>query len=153
MHLSLSINGSKHNVELPDPNTPLVFVLRDWLQLTGTKYSCLEGLCGACTVHIDGEAVRACQFPASDAEGVKITTIEGLSEAGDHPVQQAWLEEQVAQCGWCQSGQIMQAAAFLSETPNPTAPEIADAMDANICRCGTGPRILKAVARAARKTQ
>ena len=143
MTLILKVNGVTHQVSLDDPDTPLVFVLREKLGLTGTKYSCLQGLCGACTIHLDGEAVRACQMSAQEAEGADLTTIEGLSENGNHPVQQAWMEEQVAQCGWCQPGQIMQASAFLSETPDPSAQDIRDAMDGHICRCGTGPRILK----------
>lgn len=149
MRLSFTVNGSAHSLDLPDGDIPLVFVLRDILGLTGTKYSCLEGICGACTIHVEGRAVRSCQTAARDARGAEITTIEGLSPDGDHPVQRAWIEERVAQCGWCQPGQVMQAAAFLKETPAPSAEGIAAAMGASICRCGTGPRILKAVARAA----
>ncbi|KGJ16555.1 (2Fe-2S)-binding protein [Paracoccus sanguinis] len=149
MHLSFLVNGAAQRLDVPDPEMPLVFILRDLLGLKGTKFSCLEGLCGACTVHLDGVAMRACLLRASDVEGRRVTTIEGLSADGDHPVQRAWLEERVAQCGWCQPGQIMQAAAFLAETPAPSPEDIAAAMDANLCRCGTGPRILRAVARAA----
>ncbi|MCP5075338.1 MAG: (2Fe-2S)-binding protein [Rhodobacteraceae bacterium] len=149
MRYEFTINQALHSIDIPDPETPLVFVLRDWLGLKGTKYSCLEGVCGACTVHIDGQAVRACQLQAQDVAGASITTIEGLSTQSDHPVQQAWIEEQVAQCGWCQSGQIMQAAALLAETPNPSDADIAAGMGGNICRCGTGNRIKRAVARAA----
>jgi aerobic-type carbon monoxide dehydrogenase small subunit (CoxS/CutS family) len=149
MELSLYLNGGRRKVVLSDPETPLVFVLRDKLGLTGTKYSCLQGLCGACTIHIDGRAVRSCQITAHDAQGAEITTIEGLSKDGTHPVQRAWIEGQVAQCGWCQPGQIMQAASLLAENPRPSEQEIRAAMDGNICRCGSGPRILRAVARAA----
>ncbi len=149
MVLSLRINGASYDVDLPHDDTPLVFVLRETLGLTGTKYSCLQGLCGACTIHLDGRPARACQLTASDVEGAEITTIEGLSADGSHPVQRAWIEGQVAQCGWCQPGQIMQAAGFLNEVPHPDTGQIRDAMDASICRCGTGPRILEAVARAA----
>lgn len=149
MELSLRINGQLRTIALTDPDTPLVFVLRETLGLTGTKYSCLQGLCGACTIHLDGQPVRSCQLTAPDAEGAEITTIEGLSEDGNHPVQRAWVEGQVAQCGWCQPGQIMQAAGLLAENPQPDAQDIRDAMGGNICRCGTGAQILKAVARAA----
>lgn len=149
MTLELNINGTNHSVDLVHVDAPLVFVLREALGLTGTKYSCLQGVCGACTIHLDGQPVRACQLTAIDVEGQEITTIEGLSEDGSHPVQQAWLEGQVAQCGWCQPGQIMQAAGFLEEIPNPSDDDIRSAMEANICRCGSGPRILEAVARAA----
>lgn len=149
MSLSFTLNGAPVRLDLDDPDTPLVFVLRDVLGLTGTKYACIEGLCGACTVHIDGMALRSCQVPASDIEGARVTTIEGLSEDGSHPVQQAWIELRVPQCGYCQSGQIMQAAAFLSDMPEPATEDIVSAMANNLCRCGTGPRIVQAVARAA----
>jgi isoquinoline 1-oxidoreductase alpha subunit len=145
----LKVNGVTHVLDLIHEDTPLVFVLREALGLTGTKYSCLQGLCGACTIHLDGSPARACQLTVQDAQGAEITTIEGLSEDGSHPVQQAWVEGQVAQCGWCQPGQIMQAAGFLNEVDQPNAQDIREAMDANICRCGSGPRILAAVARAA----
>ncbi|ARE42270.1 Isoquinoline 1-oxidoreductase alpha subunit (plasmid) [Rhodovulum sp. P5] len=153
MRYTLNLNGKDTAVEADDPDMPLVFVLRDLLGLRGTKYTCLEGACGACTVHIYGVAVRACQIPVSDCEGAAIVTIEGLSTAGDHPVQQAWLEERVPQCGWCQPGQIMQAAALIAEDPAPSEEDIATGMSGNLCRCGTAPRILKAVARAAEITR
>lgn len=149
MPIAFIVNDVPRVLDLPDPDMPLVFVLRDVLELAGTKFSCLEGLCGACTVHVDGRAVRSCQMTARGADGARVTTIEGLSADGSHPVQRAWVEERVAQCGWCQPGQIMQAAAFLSETPRPSPEDIAAAMAGNLCRCGTAPRILKAVARAA----
>ncbi|MCI4664899.1 MAG: (2Fe-2S)-binding protein [Neomegalonema sp.] len=149
MRLTLQVNGAKHEVVLDDPDTPLIFVLREMLGLTGAKFACLEGACGACTVHLDGAAARACMRRARDLEGVAITTIEGLGASGLHPVQKAWIEERVAQCGYCQAGQLMQAAAFLRRSPTPDAEAIARAMSGNLCRCGTGPRIAKAVARAA----
>ena len=149
MTIKLNVNGTIHSVEQVHDDAPLVFVLREALGLTGTKYSCLQGVCGACTIHLDGQPVRACQLTAQDVDGAEITTIEGLSENGSHPVQQAWLEGQVAQCGWCQPGQIMQAAGFLDEVPNPTDDDIRNAIERNICRCGSGPRILEAVSRAA----
>lgn len=149
MKLSFYLNGGPREVVVTDPETPLVLVLRETLGLTGTKYSCLQGLCGACTIHIDGRAARSCQMTARDAQGAAITTIEGLSKDGMHPVQRAWIEGQVAQCGWCQPGQIMQAASLLAENPHPNEQDIRAAMDGNICRCGSGPRILQAVARAA----
>lgn len=149
MELSLNLNGGPRTVVVTDPETPLVLVLREALGLTGTKFSCLQGLCGACTIHVDGRAARSCQMTARDAQGAEITTIEGLSKNGTHPVQRAWVEGQVAQCGWCQPGQIMQAASLLAENPHPGEQEIRAAMDGNICRCGAGPRILRAVARAA----
>ncbi|MEL6977905.1 MAG: (2Fe-2S)-binding protein [Pseudomonadota bacterium] len=146
----LSVNGERREVTA-DPDTPLLWVLRDVMSLTGTKFGCGAGLCGACTVHVDGEAVRSCQLPLADVEGA-ITTIEGLGGwdgAPLHAVQAAWIEEQVAQCGYCQSGQIMAAAALLAETPNPTDDDIAAAMDGIICRCGSYPRIKAAIKRAA----
>ncbi|MFN7010312.1 MAG: (2Fe-2S)-binding protein [Allorhizobium sp.] len=149
MELSFTLNGELRTIVVADPEMPLVFALRDMLGLTGTKYSCLQGLCGACTIHLNGQALRSCQLTALDADGAEITTIEGLSREGTHPVQRAWLEEQVAQCGWCQPGQIMQAAGLLADNPHPSEQEIREAMDGNICRCGSGPRILRAVARAA----
>lgn len=150
MTLILNVNGQARPVDLAHDDMPLVFVLRDVLGLTGTKYSCLQGLCGACTIHLDGQPVRACQLTAADIGGGQITTIEGLSDDGSHPVQQAWVQGQVAQCGWCQPGQIMQAAGFLAQTPDPDDGQIRDAMGINLCRCGSGPRILDAVAEAAR---
>jgi isoquinoline 1-oxidoreductase alpha subunit len=147
--MQLRINGTLHEVDVED-DMPLLWVLRDELGLTGTKFGCGIAQCGACTVHLDGIAVRACQTWAIDAEGAEITTIEGLgSPATLHAVQAAWLTEQVAQCGYCQSGQMMQAASLLAENPQPTDLEIDDAMDGNLCRCGTYPRIRAAVKRAA----
>lgn len=141
---SLKVNGQAHPVEV-DAKTPLLWVLRDELGLTGTKYSCGIGQCGACTVHLDDLAVRSCSIPVEEASAHAITTIEGLSTAGDHPLQQAWLREQVPQCGYCQPGQIMQAAALLKANPQSTQPEIIHAMRSVLCRCGTYQRILKAV--------
>ena len=145
--LVLEINGARRTVEV-EPETPLLWVIREHLQLTGTKFGCGMSLCGACTVHVDGEAQRSCQLPVKDAQGRKITTIEGLP--ADHPVKRAWVEEQVAQCGYCQSGQIMQAAALLAQTPDPKDADILNAMEGNLCRCGTYPRIKRAIHRAAR---
>ena len=144
----LTINGVQHVVDAPD-DTRLLWVIREGLRLTGTKFGCGAGLCGACTVHIDGEAVRSCQIALSEAVGKRITTIEGLDPKGAHPVQRAWVAEQVPQCGYCQSGQIMQAAALLAGNPNPTDAEIVDAMQGNICRCMAYVRIKKAIKRAA----
>jgi isoquinoline 1-oxidoreductase alpha subunit len=148
---TLRVNGSEHKVNVA-PDTPLLWVLRDTLELTGTKYGCGAGLCGSCTVHLDGEAARSCVTPVSVAVGKAITTIEGLSSAGSHPLQQAWIAEDVPQCGYCQSGQIMQAAALLAKAPHPSEQEIIDAMNGNLCRCGTYLRIRRAVARAASST-
>jgi isoquinoline 1-oxidoreductase alpha subunit len=147
--LRFTLNGKPIHHLVRDADLPLLFLLRDGLGLKGTKFGCGEGVCGACTVHVDGVAVRSCQMPAVDAEGSEVTTIEGLSANADHPVQRAFLEDRVPQCGYCQSGQIMQAAAFLKETPEPKKAEIASAMAGNYCRCGTGPRVLAAVAKAA----
>jgi isoquinoline 1-oxidoreductase subunit alpha len=144
----LLINGKPRTVDVP-PDTPLLWVIREHLQLTGTKFGCGMSQCGACTVHLDGVAVRSCQTPVSAAAGKKITTIEGLSPDGKHPLQVAWIAEQVPQCGYCQSGQIMQAAALLAKTPNPTDDEIVAAMSGNICRCATYVRIKRAIKRAA----
>jgi isoquinoline 1-oxidoreductase alpha subunit len=144
----LLINGKPRTVDVP-PDTPLLWVIREHLQLTGTKFGCGMSQCGACTVHLDGVAVRSCQTPVSAAAGKKITTIEGLSPDGRHPLQVAWIAEQVPQCGYCQSGQIMQAAALLAKTPNPTDDEIVAAMSGNICRCATYVRIKRAIKRAA----
>ena len=130
-------------------DTPLLWIIREELQMTGTKFGCGAGLCGACTVHLDGEAVRSCQTSVADAVGKKITTIEGLSEHSDHPLQKAWIAEQVPQCGYCQSGQIMQAASLLAANASPTREQIVDHMNGNLCRCMTYPRIVKAIERAA----
>ncbi len=146
---SLSVNGKQYSVEV-DPSTPLLWVLRDHLQLVGTKYGCGIAQCGSCTIHVENIAVRSCQYPVSLVGNQKITTIEGLSENGDHPVQKAWIEEDVAQCGYCQSGQIMQAAALLKSNPNPTDEDIESVMNGNICRCGTYTRIKKAIKSAAK---
>ncbi len=151
MPTSLTVNGTTHEVELPE-DVPLLWVLRDALSLTGTKYGCGVAACGACTVQIDGEAVRSCQVPLADVWG-EVTTIEGLGTPDAlHPLQQAWIDAQVAQCGYCQSGQIMQAAALLAQTPAPSDAEIDEAMAGNLCRCGTYPRIRAAI-RAAAETR
>ncbi len=146
--IELTVNGKPHPVDVA-PDTPLLWVLRDTLALTGTKYGCGMAQCGACTVHLDGQAIRSCSTPVSAAAGKKVTTIEGLSADGSHPLQQAWVAEQVPQCGYCQSGQIMQAAALLSQTPKPSDADIDAAMAGNICRCGTYQRIRAAIHRAA----
>src|SRR5580698_10991952 len=146
--ITLKINGKDYSTNL-DPGTPLLWVLRDGFNLTGTKYGCGMGLCGACTVHLDGEAVRSCQTPLGSVGSKKITTIEGLSADRTHPVQTAWIAEQVPQCGYCQSGQIMQAASFLARNPHPSSDQIDQAMSGNICRCGTYQRIRRAILHAA----
>lgn len=146
--ITLTVNGKEHAVDLP-PDTPILWALRETLGLTGTKYGCGMAQCGACTIHLDGEAVRSCVTPIRRAVGRKIVTIEGLSPAGDHPLQKAWIEEDVPQCGYCQSGQIMSAAVLLRECPKPTDTDIDDAMCGNLCRCGTYQRIRKAIHRAA----
>lgn len=143
-NFNLNINGEKKQVDL-DPSTPVLWVLRDHLNLVGTKYGCGVAQCGACTIHLDGIAMRSCQIPVSQVGKQKITTIEGLSEKGNHPVQQAWLEHDVPQCGYCQAGQIMSAAALLKDNPNPSDAEIDVAMNGNICRCGTYTRIKAAI--------
>ena len=149
MATTLTVNGIPHTLDLPG-EMPLLWVLRDVLNLTGTKYGCGIAACGACTVHLDGVAVRSCQTTLDDAAGTAVTTIEGLGNpAALHAVQAAWIEHQVAQCGFCQSGQIMQAASLLSETPDPTDDDIDAAMTGNLCRCGTYPRIRAAVKTAA----
>jgi isoquinoline 1-oxidoreductase alpha subunit len=145
---NLKINGKSQTVDVDD-DTPLLWVLRDHLGLVGTKFSCGIAQCGACTVHVDGVATFACVLPVSSVGDGEVTTIEGLSEDGDHPVQKAWAEVDVAQCGYCQVGQIMTAAAFLKENPKPSMDEIDDAMNRNICRCGTYHKIREAVALAA----
>ena len=148
MAITFTLNGRSQSVDVPD-DTPLLWVLRDTLALTGTKYGCGMAQCGACTVHLDGQAIRSCSTPVGAAAGKKVTTIEGLSADGSHPLQQAWVAEQVPQCGYCQSGQIMQAAALLGQTPKPSDADIDAAMAGNICRCGTYQRIRAAIHRAA----
>ena len=146
--ITLTVNGKRAQVDV-DESTPLLWVLRENLHLTGTKFGCGMALCGACTVHLDGEAVRSCVTPVSRAAGKQVTTIEGLSADLSHPVQRAWIAEDVPQCGYCQSGQIMAAAALLREHPHPTDQDINDGMAGNICRCGAYPRIRRAIHRAA----
>jgi len=148
--VSFTLNNSAISVEA-DPDTPLLWVIREHVGLTGTKYGCGAALCGACTVHVDGAATRSCVTPVSAVSGRAVTTIEGLSANSDHPLQKAWIAEQVPQCGYCQSGQIMQAAALLAENPKPTRAEIIAHMDGNICRCGTYHRIIAAIERASRE--
>jgi isoquinoline 1-oxidoreductase subunit alpha len=148
--INLKVNGKKQQVDV-DPKTPVLWVLREHLNLTGTKYGCGVAACGACTIHLDGAAVRSCQLPVAAVGTKAITTVEGLSEKGDHPVQKAWLEHDVAQCGYCQTGQIMTAAALLKTKPNPNDAEIEAAMSGNICRCGTYLRIKEAVKSAAKQ--
>jgi isoquinoline 1-oxidoreductase subunit alpha len=145
--IAVTINGKRHELDI-EPETPLLWVLRDELGLTGTKYGCGIAECGACTVHLNGEAVRSCQVQISDADGATVTTIEGLSPDGSHPVQRAWIEQDVPQCGYCQSGQIMAAVALLKVKPDPTDADI-DETVTNICRCGTYQRIRAAIHRAA----
>jgi isoquinoline 1-oxidoreductase subunit alpha len=146
--LTLTVNGKRSSVDV-DPAMPLLWVLREHLGLTGTKYGCGMALCGACTVQLDGEAVRSCVTPVSRAVGKNVTTIEGLSPDLSHPLQRAWIEIDVPQCGYCQSGQLMAAAVLLRENPHPTDADIDDGMAGNICRCGTYPRIRRAIHRAA----
>jgi isoquinoline 1-oxidoreductase alpha subunit len=145
---SFQVNGKPVQVDV-DPSTPLLWVLRDSLGMTGTKFGCGMALCGACTVHLDGKAIRSCVAPVSRVEGKRVTTIEGLSANLTHPLQRAWIELDVPQCGYCQSGQIMSAAILLAENPKPTDKDIDEAMGGNICRCGTYPRIRKAIHKAA----
>jgi len=145
---NLKINRKQYQIDV-DPSTPMLWVLRDHLNLLGTKFGCGVAQCGACTIHLDGEAVRSCITFVSEVGDKEITTIEGLSENGDHPVQKAWLDHDVAQCGYCQPGQIMQATALLKTNPNPSDAEIEEAMSGNICRCGTYTRIKKAIHSAA----
>jgi aerobic-type carbon monoxide dehydrogenase small subunit (CoxS/CutS family) len=147
--MTLTINGAPVEVDA-DPETPLLWVLRDHLGLTGTKFGCGRALCGACTVHIDGAARRSCVLPVGDVRG-EVTTIEGLGASGLHPVQEAWIAENVPQCGYCQSGQLMGAAALLAANPTPDDDDIASVMGSHLCRCGTYPRILRAIRRAARR--
>ena len=150
MAVSFTINGKAASVTA-QPDTPLLWVIREHLKLTGTKYGCGAALCGACTVHVDGKAVRSCSTPLADVQGKAVTTIEGLGANGLHALQKAWIAEQVPQCGYCQSGQIMQAAELLAKTKQPTREQIVQHMDGNICRCGTYPRIVRAIERAARE--
>jgi isoquinoline 1-oxidoreductase subunit alpha len=147
---NLKINGATKTVDV-DPATPVLWVLREHLNMPGTKYGCGVAMCGACTIHLNGAAVRSCQLPVSAIGTSTITTIEGLSANGDHPVQKAWLEHDVAQCGYCQTGQIMSAAALLNTNPNPTDAQIEAAMSGNICRCGTYLRIREAIKSAAKQ--
>jgi aerobic-type carbon monoxide dehydrogenase small subunit (CoxS/CutS family) len=147
---NLKINGKTKKVDI-DPTTPMLWVLRDHLGLVGTKYGCGIAQCGACTIHLNGTAIRSCMLPVSAVGNQEITTIEGLSENGDHPVQKAWLEHDVAQCGYCQAGQIMSAVALLKNNPNPSDEEIESAMNGNICRCATYTRIKAAIKTAAKK--
>ncbi len=147
--MTLDVNGRKYNVDV-SPDMPLLWVIRESVGLTGTKFGCGLGQCGACTVHLDGAAIRSCSTPVSAAVGKKVTTIEGLSPTSTHPLQVAWVAEQVPQCGYCQSGQIMSAAALLAKKPNPSDADIDTAMQGNICRCGTYQRIRRAIKRAAR---
>jgi aerobic-type carbon monoxide dehydrogenase small subunit (CoxS/CutS family) len=149
--MKITINGEEQELDIA-PDVPLLWALRDHLQLTGTKFGCGKGLCGACTVHLNGAAVRSCQTPVSAAEGSDVLTIEGLSSDASHPVQVAWKENNVPQCGYCQSGQIMSAAALLERTPSPSDAEIDNAMSGNICRCGTYTRIRTAIKQASRQT-
>lgn len=146
--MQITINGKQHEYD-GDPAMPLLWYIRDDLKMKGTKYGCGMALCGACTVHVDGNAVRACQFPMSGAAGKTVTTIEGLDKDHAHPLQIAWAEENVPQCGYCQSGQIMQAASLLSSNPSPTDEDIDRGMSGNICRCGTYPRIRCAIKKVA----
>lgn len=147
--MRITVNGSSHQLEV-DEDMPLLWVLRDELKLTGTKFGCGGGYCGACTIHLDGQPIRACLTPVSVARDKQITTVEGLSENGDHPLQQAWIEHNVPQCGYCQSGQLMSAAALLAKNAEPSNSEIDSAMTGNLCRCGTYPRIKAAISSAAK---
>jgi isoquinoline 1-oxidoreductase alpha subunit len=146
--ISFLLNGKATAIDV-EPEKPLLWVLREELGLTGTKYGCGMAICGCCTIHLDGDAVRSCVTPISRVDGKRVTTIEGLSEDLSHPVQRAWMEIQVPQCGYCQPGQMMSAACLLSQNPNPTETDIADAMSGNLCRCGTYQRVRKAIHRAA----
>ncbi len=148
--VAFHVNGLPVSVDA-EPETPLLWAIREHLKLTGTKFGCGAGLCGACTVHVDGVAVRSCQTALSDVAGAAVTTIEGLSPGSSHALQKAWIAEQVPQCGYCQSGQIMKAAELLARDPNPSRKRIVDHMDGNICRCGTYLRIIAAIQRAARE--
>ena len=152
MPISLKVNGEAVST-MADPEAKLLWVLREHLKLTGTKYGCGSGQCGACTVHVDDVAVRSCVVPVSAVAGKSVRTIEGLADNGLHPLQKAWIEEQVPQCGYCQSGQIMQAATLLAENKSPSREEIVTHMDGNLCRCGTYSRIVRAIERAAREIE
>ena len=145
-NFTLNVNSKKYTVKV-EPETPLLWVIREYIGLTGTKYGCGLAVCGACTVHLNGEPMRSCVLPVSGAVGSKITTIEGISEDGNHPMQEAWIKEQVPQCGYCQSGQIMQAISLLNKNSDPSREEIKSHMNGIICRCGTYNRIIKAVER------
>jgi isoquinoline 1-oxidoreductase alpha subunit len=148
--VSFTLNEKRVSVSA-DQNTPLLWIIRDHIGLTGTKYGCGVGLCGSCTVHVDGVAQRSCQIPAASVEGAKVVTIEGLSPDNSHPLQKAWIAEQAAQCGYCQTGQIMKAAELLAANPKPNREQIIEHMDGNICRCGTYHRIIAAIERASRE--
>ncbi len=148
--VAFDLNGKRVSVNA-EPETPLLWAIREHLQLTGTKYGCGAGLCGACTVHVDGKALKSCQTALSDADGKSVTTIEGLSPDASHPLQKVWVAEQVPQCGYCQSGQIMKAAELLRQNPNPSRDQIVTHMNGNICRCGTYTRIVAAIQRAAKE--
>ncbi|CAM5481743.1 (2Fe-2S)-binding protein [Eoetvoesiella caeni] len=147
--MKFTLNGKAVQIDGVPEDAPLLWILRDELKLTGTKFGCGAGLCGACTVHLNGKAVRSCIIPIASLSGQNVTTIEGLAPNGDHPLQRAWIQEQAPQCGYCQSGQIMQAAALLAQTPNPSEDEVTTVMSGNLCRCGTYQRIKRAVLRAA----
>lgn len=148
--VELNVNGERRQLSA-QADTPLLWILREQLKLTGTKFGCGVGQCGACTVHVNGQPMQSCLVPIKDVAGKRVTTIEGLSKNGDHPLQKAWLAEQVPQCGYCQSGQIMRAAGLLKEKPRPTRAEIVEYMSPNICRCGTYARIARAIERAAKE--
>ena len=150
MPIKLTVNGRPREVDV-EPDMPLLWVIRDELDMKGTKFGCGIAQCGACTVHVEGNPVRSCSTPVSSVQGKRLTTIEGLSPAADHPLQKAWIAEQVPQCGYCQSGQIMQAAALLAKNKKPTREQIVTHMNGNICRCGTYPRIVRAIQRAAKE--
>jgi isoquinoline 1-oxidoreductase alpha subunit len=147
---ALNVNGERHTITAPE-DTPLLWVLREHLKLTGTKFGCGVGQCGACTVHLDGKPTQSCLYPLKDVAGRRVTTIEGLSRDASHPLQKAWIAEQVPQCGYCQSGQIMRAAGLLKENPRPSHEQIVDYMSPNICRCGTYVRIVRAIERASKE--
>lgn len=151
-NFTLNVNSKEYIIDV-EPETPLLWVIREYIGLTGTKYGCGLGICGTCTIHINGEPMRSCILPVSGAVGSKITTIEGISEHGNHPIQEAWIKEQAPQCGYCQSGQIMQAVSLLNMNSNPSREEIKSHMNGIICRCGTYNRIIKAVERAANENK